>query len=344
MKKNVFGFLAKSCITALFVILSCFAAVRSADAQIAAIILQNSGTDLQKASQHLLTGQQRANGFLGQIDTCSPCGVGGSGDGRAFWVNYIGKQNSLGFSGAEQTNLNTDFDLDSDGVQVGADLYRSRRQQFGVLFDYTGSVTKSGGFDLLRSHDFRGGAYYAHVFADRSDFRALATFGGANHRQVGQRHKIDSDSFNATFEYGKRFFPVQNVSWRPYIGLDVNYAYVGGDRVANIDFHGVKLSQTYLRIGMDLVTQIRRFTVRADLSYSVDMNSDRLKVSTYDEEKGWLNDRLDIGRQFVSVGVTGQYDLNRGRALFAGFGVDAFFDRDSRPYQSTGTVGYSFVW
>lgn len=343
MKKNVLYTLAGACAAALLVF---FTGVQTAHAQVAAIVLQNNGSTLQKAGEHLLSAQQTAGGYLGQIDSCGPCGSCDSVDGRAAWVNYIGKQNSLGFVNTLQPILSETVDLDSNGVQVGTDLYRSKRKQFGLLFDYTGSVTKYDGSDILESDDFRGGFYYAQVFDDNSDFRVLMEFGTANHHEVGVKRNINSDSFNATFEYGKRRFPVQNVSWRPYIALDVNYAYVGADTVDSVSFRNAKLSQTYFRIGTDFITQIKRFTVRADLSYNVDLNSGRLKVCTYDSDNnyGWVYDRLHIGRQFVTVGLTGQYDFNRRSAVFASFGVDAFFDRDSRPYQSIGTVGYSFVW
>ena len=340
MKKNVSRFFTGLCIASLFIVASCFVGVQTAHAQVAAMVLQSNGTTLQKTGQHLLSGQQTANGFLGQADSC------GSGYGNAAWVNYIGRQNSLGFVGTNQEVLGQALDIDSYGVQLGTDLYRSRRSQFGVLFDYEGFITSFDGNDLLESDNFSGGIYYAHVFANNSDFRALAKFGTSQHHAVGDTHKVDSDSFNAVFEYGKRYFPVQNISLRPYAAFDVNYAYLGADEVADVAFRGTKLSQTYFRVGTDLIAQIRRFTVKADISYSVDLVSGRLDVWTNDlgNVPGWRNDDLHIGRQIASVGLTGQYDFNRRNALFASFGLDAFFDRDSRPYQSTGVVGYSLVW
>ena len=336
MKKIVLGFFVGACAASLFVVASCFVGVQTAHAQVAAMVLQSSGTTLQKTGQHLLSGQPATGGYLGQ------CGFS---SGNAAWVNYIGRQNSLGFDNVNQNVLGNPYDIDSYGIQLGTDLYRSRRSQFGLLFDYEGFITSLDGEDVMKSDNISAGFYYAQVFADNSDFRTLAKFGGAKHWAVDEvpRHKVDSDSFNAVFEYGKRYFPVQNISMRPYAAIDVNYVYLGENEIAGVEFHSTKLTQTYFRVGTDLIAQIRRFTVKTDISYSVDLASDRLDITTHDVG-GWVDDRLHIGRQIASVGLSGQYDFNRCNAMFVGLGLDAFFDRDSRPYQSTVMAGFSHVW
>ena len=349
--KTILRFHTGLWIAALFCVFSCLA-VQSVHAEVSAMIMQSNGTTLQKASQHLLSGQQTTGGFLGQIDACGPCGISCSSGGRSFWVDYLGRRNSLDFTESANAGsvLANPFNLNSNGVQFGADLFRSNRTQFGVLFDYERFDTLYYGTVTLQSDNFSGGLYYAQVFDNKSDFRALAKFGGATHKMIGFTKKVDSDAINATFEYGKRLFPVQNVSWRPYVALDINYAYLGADSVAGMEWRNTKLMQTYVRIGTDLVVQIKRFTVKADISYSVDLVSGRLDVDNRSVQPpgtpwtAWDRDHLHIGRQIASVGLTGQYDFNRRNAVFASFGLDAFFDRDSRPYQSVVTAGFSTVW
>ena len=356
MKKILSGCYMGLCITALHIVVSCFAGVQFTYAQVSAIVLQSNGTALQKAGQHLLSGQPtsswqslsswqpNADIYLGQNSggACRFSSI--SGNGNATWVNYIGRQNSLDFVNTGGIHLNNQpLDMNSYGVQLGTDLYRSKRNQFGLLFDYEGFITSSppNGCEVLRSDNFNGGFYYAQVFANNSDFRALAKFGSAQHwATFGDPRKVGSESFNITCEYGKRRFPVQNISLRPYGAVDINYAHLGADQIAGIAFCDTTLTQTYLRFGTDFIAQIKRFTAKADISYSVDMVSDHLKVEYVDTSV----DNLHIGRQIASTGLTGQYDLNRRGALFASYSLDAFFDRDSRPYQSTITTGYSFVW
>ena len=186
-----------------------------------------------------------------------------------------------------------------------------------------------------------------------ADFLALAKVGGAEHRSLfrdgnGNIDNAYSDAINATFEYGKRRFPVQNISWRPYVALDVNYVYAGANTMTGVSWRSAQLSQTYLRVRTDLIAQIKKFTVKTDISYSVDLTTAHLNIQT-NEGGGfgadpWINNRLYIGRQIASLGLTGQYDFNRRSAVFASFGLDTFFDLDSRPYQSTLTAGYSRVW
>ncbi|GHT22236.1 hypothetical protein FACS189419_04490 [Planctomycetales bacterium] len=102
-------------------------------------LFHNKYTVWHAVQDHLISGTSRSgSGYLGQspcgkVTSYAPCGSILGTAARTAWVNYVGRSNSY-FDTAFQSN----WKIGTDGMQVGSDLYRTKKTQFGVLFGYEG--------------------------------------------------------------------------------------------------------------------------------------------------------------------------------------------------------------
>jgi hypothetical protein len=323
-----------------------------------AIIKVTSGISLNRAARirmislqrggSLMLGQneKQSGTILGQdpCDPCNPCGLlcGDNAAGkRSAWVNYIGRQDSASNGFGEWTS-------DSNGVQFGSDLYRTNRNQFGLQASYENAKFKSGATKLL-DDEYVFGAYAAHVFRSGSDFRVLANVGwqdfAAKSVGINNLGKFKGNTYDITLEFGKRFFPVKNAGIRPVIALDIHDVHTDAYRtIDGNSYNKVGFTQTYFRVGTDYITLIKRLSLKSEIYYNYDLSRDSFKVTWQRGGNPLQTDKLFLGRQFVELGLTAQYDFRNNVALFGSFFLDGYFDRPSRPYQSVGTAGLSWVW
>jgi hypothetical protein len=321
-----------------------------------AIIKVTSGISLNRAARVRMISLQRGGSLmlgqnekqsgimLGQepCEPCNPCGLlcGDNASGkRSAWVNYVGRQDSASNGFGEWTS-------DANGVQFGSDLFRTNRDQFGLQASYENAKFKSG-FDKLLDDEYVFGAYAAHVFRSGSDFRVLANVGWQDFTAKNlavNLGKFKGNTFDVTLEYGKRFFPVQNAGIRPVIALDIHDVHTDAYKtIDGSEYNKVRFTQTYFRVGTDYITLIKRLSLKSEIYYNYDLSRDSFKVN-WKPGDAWRTDKLFLGRQFVELGLTAQYDFRNNVALFGSFFLDGYFDRPSRPYQSVGTAGLSWVW
>jgi hypothetical protein len=61
-----------------------------------------------------------------------------------------------------------------DGIQVGTDLYRTQREQFGILFGYEGGNATVAN-DWVKADDLYVGIYGARVLRSGTDIRGNTT-------------------------------------------------------------------------------------------------------------------------------------------------------------------------
>ncbi|MDR3108870.1 MAG: autotransporter outer membrane beta-barrel domain-containing protein [Planctomycetaceae bacterium] len=275
-----------------------------------------------------------ANGgtMLAQSD-CNPCSAicGGAKGKKAAWVNYLG---------ITDTAPAHNYDIDTDGIQVGTDIYRTRDNQFGVTFAYSG--TRANWSDdnnpgtpdypnWTRTNNYNLSFYGSHRFDNQSDLRVIVGNGWLDGRGCesfdpnATYYGLSGSSFDTTLEYGKRFLAAKNVSFRPVLALDYHH----------YDLYNVSYDEAYFRIGTDYVTMLNYLAIKADIAYNVDIVGEAESTRIYGD---------GVGRQFTTLGLTTQYDLRKNFALYASYSLDYFFDRNSRPCRGIGTVGFSWVW
>ncbi|MDR0609221.1 MAG: autotransporter domain-containing protein [Planctomycetaceae bacterium] len=299
---------------------------------------------------------------------CDPCGSKGLSIGRSVWVNYIGRSNSYQSSYTNIGIANGDWEIGTDGVQVGLDLFKTAKAQLGLLFGYEGSKATLRS-DRLDADDVYFGAYAARVFSNGADFRAVYNYGSQDYKLTrldpglgfdwhSHNSAFDGNTHEVNLELGKRFFANRRWSYRPVIGFDLlvnnwDAAQEDGNLATAIAYNDADYTQAFLRIGSDLKFVKGGFVFNSGLYYSYDLNGDELKTKVFARDGSKLgydkaiNSTLygsKLGRSVLTFNVGGSLALSSRTSVFGGFTGDNSFDRDGDKFQSNGYVGLQYQW
>jgi hypothetical protein len=299
---------------------------------------------------------------------CDPCGYKGLSVGRSAWVNYIGRSNSYRSSYSNIGIENGDWEIGTDGVQVGLDLFKTSKAQLGLLFGYEGSKATLRS-DRLDADDVYFGVYAARVFSNGADFRAVYNYGSQDYKlnRLDPGLGFDWHSHNSAFdgnthevnlEFGKRFFANRRWSYRPVIGFDLlvnnwDAAQEDGNLSTAIAYGDADYTQAFLRIGSDLKFVKGGFVFNSGLYYSYDLNDNDLETKVFARDGSKLGYNKDItstlygsklGRSVLTFNVGGSLALSSKTSVFGGFTGDNSFDRDGDKFQSNGYVGLQYQW
>jgi hypothetical protein len=264
------------------------------------------GSDLFRSavSDHLISNGpvNRQTGILGQapcepIDSCDPCEPVESCEPcepasftapsiGAAWVNYIGRWDRIGstytgFGGKR-------WQIQTNGVQAGSDLFRTQKNQFGVLFGFEKGQADNTSFttrrDNLKSEDYYFGLYGTHVFRSGADGRILVNYGWQSYDQSrwdGLRNNyalssFDGNTLEVTTELGKRYWVNPRSSFRPVFGFDAYFNDLDGERetLTGYSFSKTSLTQTFVRAGSDFRWSSKRLTLNSSVYYSYDIRGE----------------------------------------------------------------------
>jgi len=103
---------------------------------------------------------------------------------RGAWVNYVNRSDQ--FDSVSVVNDNWRFN--SEGIQFGTDLLRTRNSQVGLHFGYEeGRMNNTNWFgrtDWVRGEDFYFGVYGARVLRGGFDVRGVLTFGQQDYNML----------------------------------------------------------------------------------------------------------------------------------------------------------------
>ena len=339
--------------------------------------IRQRNTGYNAVSRYLISAQPNRNGYRGQAlcdpcepvaaSPCDPCGTFGSRNrsrssgSRTAWVNYVGRSESFG-----------NWDLGSDGVQVGSDLFRSNRSQLGVFFGYEGGWAKGATpyainrTDKIDSDDIYFGVYGARVLRNGADVRVVYNHGRQDFNMVrnhnaniyGSEFKGRTNEVN--LELGKR---VYDGAWsiRPLVGLDIlntrlNAAQekwlnendgFGNPPPVAMSYNKAKYTQVFLRSGVDVNFKRNRLGFNSGLSYAYDLNGSdfttRVGSTINDVDYVGTLRSTRYGRQLLTLNVGGDYLLGRNLTVFGGYTGLATLDR-SGGFQSIGHVGGAVKW
>jgi hypothetical protein len=357
-------------------------------------------TAWEATRDHFISGGRRAKSgkeFLGQapcdpceaVSACDPCepvcevgcdtscepcdacdshsfGGGlllGTSAARSAWVNYVGRSNDYRSSYSNIGLTNGDWQIGTDGVQVGLDLYKTRKAQLGLLFGYEGSVATLRS-DRLEADDVYIGVYAARVFRNGADFRVIYNYGSQDYtlRRLDPGLGLNWHAHNSAFkgntnevnlEFGKRIFSGRGWSYRPVIGLDLiinnwDGALENGNLSTAVAYGDADITQTFIRFGSDLKYVKGNFEFNSGLYYSYDLNGEELKSAVFarnNTKRGFDNAisstlyGSDLGRSVLTFNFGGSYGLSECTSVFGGFTGDAILDRDGDGFQSIGYVG-----
>jgi len=337
----------------------------------AAGMIHNRLTGYNMVRDRFISAERRAgNGYRGQwcdpcepiaANPCDPCGTGVSGlprsAARNAWINYVGRGNTYG-----------DWDILSNGVQLGTELYRTNRSQFGVIFGYEDGRAErpnGGAFDAtsgrIDSEDMYGGFYAARVLQNGADVRFVYNYG---QQKFDMSRTYWGETFTSDFkgrtheinlEYGKRF---HGGAWslRPFAAIDFYSMHLGSaselpvEAGANpsLTYGKTTTNQVFFRPGIDLRLQGKRAALNTGLSYAVDVRNQSYQTRISGDIGGMEPITLPaygtkMGGQLLNFNVGGDLKLGSNFTVFGGYDLQAVVDR-AGGVQHTGHVGGAVRW
>jgi len=356
--------------------------VNLSDGFVAAMTIHNRYAAWNAVRDRMISGSAvSGNGYRGQAwcdpcapagpcdevcNPCDPCGTfGGNGSlARNAWVNYIGRGDSYRSSFAD----GNDWKLTMNGVQVGTDLFRSNRSQFGVLFAYEGGkmVNERNVLDRdqINVDDIYLGIYGVQVLRNGIDIRGSFAYGWQDYG-MSRFEMVDGSNYTSAFkgyttetniEIGRR---MGRGPWslRPVVGLDVFTnnlkAAVESDDLGGLEamaYNKTSRTQTFFRTGTELRWQVRRATFNTGLFYAYDMNGKELKAGVADAPGGAGNAGWLVGskpeRSLLTLNVGGELKLgkNQNFVVFGGYQGQYALGGDTKSAMNAGHVGGGWRW
>jgi hypothetical protein len=277
------------------------------------------------------------------------------GEARA-WVNYVGR-----FDTYWSPYYDKNWNLRTDGIQAGTDLWRTRNQQLGILFGYETGKTVNGD-DRVKVDDPYFGVYAARVLYDGTDIRGVFAYGWQKY------HMKRSDGYyrygtlfqgrtaETHLELGRR---LASGPWslRPVLGVDVftNDLNAVAERSTDIYYGKTNLTQVFLRAGSDLRFRRGIFTFNGGAYYSYDLDtnaSERLSASVWERymvDDKTVRDRVScvgskLGRSLLTFNAGGECQISYWFSVIGGYQGEYAFDRSHSAVQHTGYLGGAWQW
>ncbi|MGL6193465.1 MAG: autotransporter outer membrane beta-barrel domain-containing protein, partial [Thermoguttaceae bacterium] len=274
------------------------------------------------------------------------------------WVNYVGRSNEIvsNFEAAVGQRMK----MQSNGVQLGTDIYRTRCSQLGVMFGYekhNATLLQ----DKTDADDYYFGLYGQRKLANNWDVRGVFGYGFQNYssRRFASDSNLytgsyDGKNIQAMLELGKTLRANRHLTYRPVVGFDLFHnmvdAYDSTSSVVgsttNLHFNDSSLTQLSARIGSDFNWKRNRlgFNGGAYYSYMMSENGDHARVGfsrigVADSESTLTSS--DLGRNSFTFAAGTSYALNRCETvnLFGNYYGDYYVDRAGTPFGSTYMVG-----
>jgi hypothetical protein len=246
--------------------------------------------------------------------------------------------------------------MTTNGIQVGTDIFRTRRNQVGAFFGYEDSTGRNLS-DRLKAKDYYVGMYGVHVFGGGSDLRTVFNYGWQdfdslrNAGNQGYTARFSGNTAELNVEWGKRrYFGAW--SSRPAIAMDWYLTQLKGGQENPINNNALRydktdFSQLFFRFGTDLRYESGRWAVEGGLFYSYDMRGSDLWTGVSDAQTGGLRSTLvssNLGRSVLSYNIGGSYLVGRNFTIFGGYRGEATPEQAGKGYINTGYVGGAWRW
>jgi hypothetical protein len=278
-------------------------------------------------------------------------GIFGNPQERSAWINYIGRSDSF-----DSSYGNADWDVKMDGWQAGFDLFRSSRNQLGLLLGFENGNAESDG-NRLKSDDHYIGLYAAHILKNGMDARLTFNYGwqefdSSRYNDIGNKGMnygyFGGNTSEITFELGKRYVMDTGFSMRPVLAFDFYERKLdaGNELGASpMEYHGTHHRQTFIRTGADFQWQRENFLVNCGLFWSSDLLDEDLKVEV--EQQGVTNTLIggEPSRSLATFNINGAYTFRCAPRVtaFGGYTIHGCMDGDGNA-QNIGYVGGIWRW
>ncbi|MGL4942403.1 MAG: hypothetical protein ACRC46_04345 [Thermoguttaceae bacterium] len=274
--------------------------------------------------------------------------------GNSVWINYVGRSTELEATNTLQAGLKNR--LSSNGVQTGLDLYRSRSTVLGAVFGYE-ALRSDIAADRVKGNDYYFGLYGAQKLGSGFDVRGSLGYGHQTYKMdrydnglgapvPGMYHsEFSGDTFETSFDVGRRMHLSRRFSYRPMIGFDFYTNDVNGAPEDNdgLILSSTSLTQTFVRFGSDVVWQSRRLEINGGAYYAYQMapNGHFLRTGVSNGVVSGTAYGARLGNSVVTFNAGTQYYLNAQRTLsvYGNYSGNLFADRPSSPWGHTVFAG-----
>ena len=286
--------------------------------QYAAMMTHDANT-VRYASQDRVSQYFLNNGAYGT--GCNNFGL----TGNKVWSNWVTSGNEIEFGGS---NANSD----TNGVQVGADIFSNKTTLVGLVGGYGYTEYEADGVKYdIDAKDYYFGIYGAKLFSNCVDMRLCAGYGAQKYSPFNL-DTVKGKTFETTLEFGRRYYMNRCWSFRPFAGLDwfTNNAQERG--------WNHELTQVMGRIGSDVQYTRDCWNLNGGLHYAYQLNENAM----YNLASNAYN--FDLGRSVLTfnAGTTVYLDKCKKWSLFATYYGDCYADRDNTPWRHTGMVGAGY--
>lgn len=289
---------------------------------------------------------------------CDPCGsyvetVQSYTIVRNAWVNYIGRWDDY-----RSSYNGRNWELATNGVQGGTDLFRTRRGQIGFVFGYEKGKTTND-TDRVNMDDVYLGVYATRVLFNGADIRGVFAYGWQDYdmdRYSTWGNGLYTSSFKghsmeANLELGKR---LSSGVWslRPVVAADVysnklKEAAETGAEVEKLFYHGIDRTQVFLRTGTELRCKVHHFTFNSGAYYAYDLNGKELNSHVTSLANPVFNAPLrgsKLGRELLTFNLGGEYWLAQCLSIFGGYQGEYGIDRENSQVHSIAYFGAGCKW
>jgi hypothetical protein len=257
-------------------------------------------------------------------------------------------------------------------MQVGTDIFRTRKNQFGAFFGYEDSKGSNlndslSARDRIAANNHYAGLYHVNVFSNGTDFRTILNFGWQDYQS--QRNGNDGNLYQTSFsgnttelnfEIGRRYYHDElhhssQFSIRPVVALDWYFNRLGGGTETSqaptqehaIRYGSTHFSQLLFRFGTDFRYEQGRGAFEGGLYYSYDLRGSDFWASASSVDGTNLRSAVvssSLGRSTLSLNVGGSYLFGRNLTVFGGYRGEASPDRAGLRPSSTAYAGGALKW
>ncbi|MGL4594776.1 MAG: autotransporter-associated beta strand repeat-containing protein, partial [Thermoguttaceae bacterium] len=259
------------------------------------------------------------------------------------------------------TFFDSDWSLNSFGVQGGYTCLSAPWYSLGLMFGVETPEIKNDR-DKVSATDGYFGIYYGQRFYGLYEIKAYIGAGVQQYKSTRNdprytyRANYRGNSFQTNLELARPFL-LGNLGVRPYFAFDVENvaqnASVEDDPLYGTglfseyrSYAGSSITQTFVRVGLDLEKQYEKWDNYFGISYSNLMAGDTTpNVGVYYPavQAGTTSYGANLGHNAftLKVGGTRYLDDAKNQSLFMNLISDIYSDRAGRPWQVSGAIGYA---
>ncbi|MDR2116779.1 MAG: autotransporter domain-containing protein [Planctomycetaceae bacterium] len=261
-----------------------------------------------------------------------------------FWTDVTHLQTKT-----KGDNNSDDYGISRTGFLIGMDVQRKPNSRIGFLFGYFAPYLWQNS-DRVEADDYHAALYFQKNYYGTDVYGYL----GYAHQEYNMRRFLDlravnqvygieryngktsGDTFSMSLEFSKPRYYSNNYVLRPLIGLDYIFAAQNGYRdfgthsdLFGLRYNRAEYDQWFFRVGMNLKRETFRTATNFRLQYINQFGNHPYPdaggqlISAYSVPNTNMNIRgVDLGRDYLNVGLGLNWFVNDARSRFVSFDYD----------------------